>query len=289
MVIEGKKIATRLEKALLKEVKVLGKKKKHLHLTVFLVGESADQTSFVRIKRQIAHSLGIEFEFVHLKNIPAFMDFIKSIKEKSCDKKVTGIIVQQPLPSHLQTDSIYDFISDKKEIEGHKHKSPFLPPIGLATLTIFKYVFGTQKINENLFVDFPKDGSFFKRTFKNKKVVLIGRGLTGGKPIGHALSLAKINYFSINSTTPNPEEYYRNADVIISAVGRKIITPEILKPGVILINVGLHHDNAKLKGDYEEKEIKNIASFYTPVVGGLGPIDVLYLYKNLVDAAKAQK
>jgi methylenetetrahydrofolate dehydrogenase (NADP+) / methenyltetrahydrofolate cyclohydrolase len=289
MVIEGKKIAARLEKALSREVKTLKKKRKSLHLAVFLVGESVEQTSFVRIKRQLAQHLGIAFEFVHLKNIPAFMDFIKSIKEKSCDKKVNGIIIQQPLPSHLQTDSIYDFINDEKEIEGHKHKSPFLPPLGLAVLTILKFVFGNQKITDDLFIKFPKDGSFFKRTFKNKKVVLIGRGVTGGKPIGQALSLAKINYFSINSTTPNPEEYYKSADVIITAVGKKIITPEILKPEVILINVGLHHDKGKLKGDYEEKEIKNIAAFYTPIIGGLGPIDVLYLYKNLIDAVKLQK
>ncbi len=77
--------------------------------------------------------------------------------------------------------------------------------------------------------------------------------------------------------------------MIITAVGKKVLTPQMLKKGVILINVGLRRENNKLKGDYDEKEIKDIASFYTPTPGGVGPIDVVYLFKNLVDAAKLQK
>ena len=94
---------------------------------------------------------------------------------------------------------------------------------------------------------------------------------------------------NINSQTPQPEEYYREADVIVPAVGKKILTPDMLKPGVILINVGVRKEEGKLKGDYDEKEVEPIAGSYTATPGGVGPLDVLYLYKNLVDAAKMQK
>ncbi len=79
------------------------------------------------------------------------------------------------------------------------------------------------------------------------------------------------------------------ADIIITAVGKKVLAADMLKNGVILANVGLRHERGKLKGDYDEKEIKSVASYYTPTPKGIGPIDVLYLFKNLIDAAEFQK
>jgi methylenetetrahydrofolate dehydrogenase (NADP+)/methenyltetrahydrofolate cyclohydrolase len=193
------------------------------------------------------------------------------------------------LPSNLETDTVYNYIPDVKEIEGVKNKSPFFPPIGLAVLTVIKHIYQKGKVSPSLFVDLDRDREFFKKTFKNKRVVLVGRGITGGRPIGKVLTEAKINYIGLSSKTPNPESYYKSADVIITAVGKKVLTPSMLKPGVVLINVGVRKEKGRLKGDYEESEIKNVASYYTPTPGGVGPIDVVYLYKNLVDSAKLQK
>jgi methylenetetrahydrofolate dehydrogenase (NADP+)/methenyltetrahydrofolate cyclohydrolase len=134
-----------------------------------------------------------------------------------------------------------------------------------------------------------RDRRFFKKAFRNKKIVLMGRGITGGKPIGKTLTDAKINYIGINSKTPDATTYLKEADVIVTAVGKKVILPEMLKPGVVLINVGLRRENGRLRGDYDEAEIKKIASFYTPTPGGIGPIDVMYLYKNLIESYKLQK
>lgn len=288
MIIDGKKIAKFIEKQVKKEVLKLKKKTKTL-LSVFLVGNSDDQISFVKIKSKTAKKLGIEYKLIHLKSTPNFISFAKKIKSEANDKAVKGIIIQQPLPAQLSTDSIYDYIPSIKEIEGHRNKSIFYPPIGLAVLTIIKYIFSGKKIDNRLIVDLKKDKNFFKKFLKNKKIILVGRGITGGKPIGKVLQEAKINYISLNSKTQNSKEYFQSADIIITAVGKKIIEPSTLKPGVILINVGLRKENGRLKGDYDEKEIKEIASYYTPTPGGIGPIDVAYLYKNLVDAAKLQK
>jgi len=286
MIIDGKRISENLLNLLKKERKKI---KKPINLTVFLIGESPDQMSFVKIKSRIAKELHINFKFIHLKKTPNFINFINQIKQEASSPSVTGIIIQQPLPAQLSTDSIYDYLPMEKEIEGHKKKSLFTPPLGLAVLTIVKYIFGAKKTGKELFVNIKKDQNLFRKIFKSKRVVVVGRGITGGKPIGQTLSEVKINYLNVNSTTINPENYYKNADLIITAVGRKVLDQSIIKPGVVLINVGLRRENGHLKGDYEEKEIKDIASFYTPTPGGSGPIDVIYLYRNLIDAAKLQK
>lgn len=289
MLINGTHIADILEKSLKKEFKAIIKKKKSIKLVVFLIGTSPEQVSFVNIKRKLAKRLGVIFEFIHLKKSPTFEAFVRMVKEKSHDPKTTGIIIQQPLPSQLNTDSVYDFIALEKEIEGHRKKTTFFSPLGLAVMTLLKFIYIHPKINPNLLINVHKDLNAIKRVTKHKKVVIIGRGVTGGKPIGKTLTDAKINFVGINSQTPHPEEYCKEADIIISAVGKKVITPLMIKPGVVLINIGMRKEKTKLLGDYDEKEIKEFAHFYTPTPGGLGPLDVVYLFKNLLDAAKMQK
>jgi len=288
MEIPTKKIASRIENVLKKEVKKLGKKKK-IKLTTFLVGQAGEQLSYVKIKAKTAKRLGIQFELIHLKATPSFEEFMHKIKEKSQDPETTGIIIQQPLPAQLSTDSLYEYIPTPKEIEGHKRKTTYLPPIGLAILTVLKYPYVKVKLDKDLIIDLQKERNQFKKLFRNKRVVLVGRGVTGGLPIGKTLTEARVNFININSQTPDPNSYYKEADIIITAVGKKVINSENLKPGAILINMGLRREKGKLKGDYDEKEIKNTASFYTTTPGGAGPIDVLYLFKNLIDAAKQQK
>jgi methylenetetrahydrofolate dehydrogenase (NADP+)/methenyltetrahydrofolate cyclohydrolase len=288
MKFPGKEVAARLEKELKKEVAALKKKGRKPHLVAILAGESPEQSSFVAIKRAVAKRIGIQFTFVHLKKIPSFEEFAHILKKYSADPTVNGIIIQQPLPPQLQTDSMYGYIPGEKEIEGHKEKSPFFPPLGLATLTTLKYVFMKYKISPKLLVTL-KDIGFLKKNLKNKRIVLIGRGVTGGHPIGKTLGEFHINYLNTNSETYNPHEYYQMADIIITSAGQKVLKATDIKSGVMLLNVGLRHDGTRLVGDYEEKEIKDLASFYTPTPGGIGPIDVLYLYSNLIDATKMQK
>lgn len=288
MEIPGKKISLAIEKVLRKEAKKL-RKKNSLKLSAFLVGQPVDQLSFIKIKAKIAKKLGIGFELIHLKTTPSFEVFMHKIKEKSQNPDTTAIIIQHPLPAQLSTISLYEYIPREKEIEGHKRKSAFLPPIGLAVLTVLKYIYLKPRISADLMVDINKERSLFKKLFRNKRVVLVGRGITGGQPIGKTLTEARINFINVNSQTPEPQTYYKEADVIITAVGKKIITADMLKPGAVLINVGFRREGKKIKGDYDENEIKNIAGFYSATPGGIGPIDVLYLYKNLIDAAKMQR
>ncbi len=289
MKIPCQEITESIKKNLIKRVKALKKKKKTPKLLTILIGESPAQLSFVAIKQRTAKEIGIKFEFLHLKETPEFLDFANLLKQKSSDKEITGIIIQQPLPSKLFTETLYNFINPLKEIEGHQNKTTYLPPLGLAVLTALKYVYQHGKISDHLIIDSRSDAVFFKNVLKHKRVVLVGRGITGGQPIGKTLSFFRINYINVNSITTDPDQYYKEADVIIIAVGKKVLTANNIKPGVILINAGLRRDKGKLKGDYDEDEIKNIASYYSTTPKGIGPIDVLYLYKNLIDSAEKQR
>ncbi|VVA44527.1 Bifunctional protein FolD [Candidatus Roizmanbacteria bacterium] len=286
MFIDGRKIANNLLSILKKERKAI---KKKVGLSVFLVGSAPEQLSFVKIKSEMAKALKIDFKLIHLTKTPNFIDFANLLKKEVMNPNVTGIIIQQPLPAQLSTDSIYDYIPLLKEIEGHKRKTDFIFPLGLAVMTLIKYVYYGKRKQDVVFVDMKKDRILFKNILKSKKIVIVGRGMTGGMPIGKTLGNLNINYISTNSTTVEPESYFKTADLIITATGKKVIEPSMLKPGVVLINTGVRKENGKLKGDYEESEIKNIASYFTPTPGGSGPIDVVYLYKNLIDAAKMQK
>lgn len=288
MKVPSLQITESLKSDLAKRVKQLRKKKITPKLVTFLIGDSQEQLSFVSIKKKVGKSIGCDFEFVHLKSIPDFQSFVNLLRTKSQDPKTTGIIIQQPLPSRLYTETLYNFISPLKEIEGHRIKSPFIAPIGLAVMTVLKYIYLQQKISPRLFIDINKDGPHFKKVLKSKRVVLVGTGPTGGMPIARTLSHFKINFLNVNSKTDNPGQYYQEADIIIAAVGKKVITADMLKSGVILINVGLRREGRKLKGDYDEGGIKKVAGYYTTTPGGVGPIDVLYLFKNLIDAAAMQ-
>lgn len=282
-------ITKELKRALKQRVTKLKKKKITPKLVIFLVGESAEQLSFVKIKQKVARSLGIKFEFVHLKEIPPFEQFANLLRKKAYDPETTGVIIQQPLPSKLFTETLYNFIPRDKELEGHHPKSPFLPPLGLAVLTVLKHAFQPKISMRHLFIDERQDFSFFKNALKHKKVVMVGRGLTGGVPIGKTLSYFRVNYLNTNTQTDNPSQYFEEADVIITATGKKVLTSDMLKPGVILINVGLRKEGKKLKGDYDEADVRSVAGCYTETPNGVGPIDVLYLFKNLIDAAEMQR
>ncbi len=260
----------------------------NITLVAYLLGESPEQLSFVTIKRRLAERLNINFDFTHYQNPPPLENFLKNLQEKMEQPQNTGVIIQLPLPADYAKEDVYETIPPHKEIEGHTPHSPFQFPLSLAVLTGIKYVFGyaqqNRKLDAEILVHFKQDIPFFFNVLKDKNIVIVGRGPTGGRPIAKSLGEIGVKYTVVTSETANPEVICKHADIIITATGKKIIEPHVLKKGVILLNVGLRKENGKLKGDYDEDHIKDIASYYTQTPGGLGPLDVLYLYKNLIDS-----
>jgi len=281
-------IATSLKADLKKKVSDLKKNGITPKLTTILIGNAADQLSFVAIKKKLAKEIGVEFDFAHFKKCPSFLDFASQLREIAYKPSTSGVIIQLPLPAHLQSDTLYNYIPAVKDLEGHRAKSPHLPPLGLAVVSLLKFVASPHKKSGFLFSDFNNDKVFFKQHLKHKKIVLVGSGVTGGHPIAKTLHDYKIGFININSKTNDPEQYYAEADIIITSVGKKVLESKMLKKGVVLINTGLRRVGSKLLGDYDENDVKSIASWYTQTPNGTGPLDVLFLYKNLINAAELQ-
>lgn len=289
MIIDGKKLANSITTHLKKEIEEgVAKGWEAPKLVIFSVKPNEEISTYVQNKQKKFHEIGGISKVVLFKKTPRFEEFMAKLATFTLDPSTSGVIIQLPMPPALGTMTLMDYIPDIKEIEGFKKKTQFDPPIGLAVLTMLKSVFAPVDYDnpESVFVDVSRDVQLFKSILKRKKIVVLGRGMTGGQPVGTALSKCKINYININSQTPHPEEYLEQADIIISCVGKTIIKPEHVKPGAVLISVGLHKTPKGWQGDYVDKDIENLALAYSPTPGGVGPMTVAYLLANVVKAWK---
>lgn len=285
MLIPTLTIIESLKKDLFLKSSILHKQNIRPKICTILIGDSKEQESFVSIKKRIGEEVGCLFEFHHLNDETSQDELERLIIQKNLDDTIHGIIVQEPLPAHISGERLYSKILKVKEIEHHRSDSPYLPPIGLATLTGYLY---TISQDERSFLLSDKQLQMLKTTISQTKIIVVGKGITGGGPVITTLKYLNIPCQVVSSKTNNAIELINNADTIITAVGKKVIEKTMLKKGVILLNLGLHHDGKRLRGDYFEEEIQDVASYYTKTPGGLGPIDVLYLYNNLIEAAGAQ-
>ena len=255
-----------------------------LKTVVFTVSTDKLTKIFVRNKKALAKQVGFELEVVNFKKPPLFQDFATKLRTKAHSRKFHAVIIQRPLSAELASPTLENFIPIKKEVEGHKHKSPYSSPAGMATLSILKFVYtegNTWKIR-------PEDTEFFKRNFKKKFIVMAGRGATTGQPIATTLVRYKMALVITHSQTPNPDMFYKQADVLITATGQPIINYHNIKSNSILINFGYRLEKRKTLGDYNEEDIKDKAAYYTPILKGTGPLMLAYLMKNIVEAYERQ-
>lgn len=213
------------------------------------------------------------------------------IGELNNDKDVHGILIQRPVPSQIDEEKLTASVAPKKDIDGFHPESDFTLPLPLAVVKILEEIFKTlnekRKVQNNNSEIFHKE---FQKWIKKQKIAVLGKGMTGGGPISKYLIKLGLDVSLVDSKTPDPETVTKKADIIVSAVGKpKIIRPENIKKGVILIGAGIFRgENGKLQGDYDEEEISDTASFYTPTPGGVGPVNVAMLMDNLIKAVKNQ-
>jgi methylenetetrahydrofolate dehydrogenase (NADP+) / methenyltetrahydrofolate cyclohydrolase len=273
--------------------------KKKMKMVSVVIGKNPEQDSYVRIKTRIGAELGVEVEKLSLSDDITQADTVAKVREISENPTVSGIIVQQPVPSHINLQSIYDNISSKKEIEGHHHPSEYTFPLVQACMIglWWSYRFSLDNnIDKNNMDDLPNLPFAYDEGLgnwlKKLKIAIAGRGITTGKQIAKYFDMYQIPYTQTDSQTPysETERIYRNSDIIITGVGREIIFSKDLRTDhTILLNFGLRNkndNNSSLAGDYNEDEIKNIAKIYTQTPGGLGPIDVICLFANLLKSCE---
>ncbi len=276
MKIDGKKIANKIIADLKKDIRSLKAKGIFPKLAIILVGDDPASVAYVKRKEIKAKEIGIKTVIKRFSPDISQESLLAAIQQFSKNNKTHGIIVQQPLPKHIDVEDIINSVAPEKDVDGFLENSKFEMPIANAVLEILINVYnikgGVAKVKDWL---------------KAKKIVVIGKGETGGKPTINMLKKLGVKPQIIDSKTTNHELLTKKADIIISAVGKQnIITGNMIKKGVILISIGLSGGtDGKMHGDYEEQEIKDKASFYTPTPGGVGPINIAMLLKNLISAA----
>jgi len=271
MKINGNKIAETILLDLKKKINDLKKQGTTPKLAIILIGEDPISKSYIRQKETTAKKLGLGTVFLNLPSSIIKEDLKEKVEEFNNDSSINGIIIQRPLPSQIDIDFATNIIVKNKDVDGFREDSFFESPISQAVLEILKEIYP-----ENL-----------KEILKTKKIAVIGKGETGGEPIIKLLKEQGIDPIIIDTKTQNPETLISKSDIIISTVGKpNVINTKDLKQNVILIGVGMYKDESgKFQADYNQDEIEKIASFWTQVPGGVGPLTVAFLLKNLVLSA----
>lgn len=278
MIIDGNKIAQEILNDLKNKVKKLKEKNIIPQLAIILIGNNPSSIAYINQKEIKSNIIGTKTLIKSFSINITEPEILNTIKEFNSDKNIHGIIVQQPLPKNLNTQRIINAVRPDKDVDGLSVNSNFEVPISLAVL----------KILENIFKQTPNLKINFIDWLKNKKITILGKGESGGKPIINTFQKMNLNFSVIDSQTKNPEIITKNSDIIISAVGKEnVLKSEMLSQNVSLIGIGISRGkSAKLMGDYDQNKIKNIASFYTPTPGGVGPINVAMLLKNVIMASE---
>ncbi len=279
MKIDGKAIAGGILTSLKQEVDLLKKKGISSTLAVILVGDDPASLSYIKQKQKAAEAIGAKVILDQQAASISSQVLKERIEKYNNDPSIHGIIIQRPLPKESPIDrDIFNEISPKKDVDGFVPNSPYDVPVAKAVLTILQEVFVSEKKNLK--------AQTFKDWLKNQCVAVIGRGETAGKPIADALGEHGCTLSVVHSQTTHPEEVIKTLNIVVSCVGKeRVVTKDMIVPGTILISVGIWRDVlGKLHGDYEEEEIKDIASYYTPTPGGVGPVNVACLMQNLIQA-----
>lgn len=276
MKINGREIAEEIRSELKTQILKLKKQGIVPKIAIITLGPESSWETYVRQKIKVARELGIKVILVTFEN-PEEDKLLQTVREIDRDSNYHGLIVQRPMPSSISREKVINAISPKKDVDGFRPDSKFEVPVWLAVKRLIERSFEIRNLKFEI-------GNWSRLSF-----VVLGKGETAGGPIARGLKKLGVEPQIIDSKTENPAENLRNANVIISCVGKsRVVTPENLKKDVVLIGVGTHSEDAGIRGDYDEQEIEKVASAYTSTPGGVGPVNLSYLFKNLVEATSLQ-
>ena len=277
-IIDGKNLAKEIRESLkveankLKEIGIIP------HLSVIMVGDNDASKVYVRNKSRACEEIGIEFKEYLLPNDTKQEELISLIKKLNKDKNVNGILLQSPIPKPLDIQEAFNTIDPKKDVDGFN-------PYNVGNLCIGQDGFipctpyGIMKMFEKYNIEI--DG---------RKVAIIGRSNIVGKPMAQCMLAKNATVTICHSRTRELKKELKDADIIISAAGkRNMVTEDMVKEGAVIIDVGMNrNDEGKLCGDVDFKKLKEKASYITPVPGGVGPMTIAMLMSNVIKATKEQ-
>ena len=272
-IIDGKAIAAGLYEEMLQEVDELEKKYgRRPGLTVIIVGKDPASQVYVQNKEKAAKKIGLVSNLVRLPEETPQEELLDVIAKLNADPTVDGILVQLPVPKHIDKDAVIAAVAPDKDVDGFfGMKSGFTMKQGyVAPCTPRACIHLIKTTGE---------------TIEGKHALVVGRGELVGKPVATLLLGENATVTIAHSRTRNLGEIARMADIIIAAVGRpNIITGDMVKPGAILIDVGINRgEHGKICGDIDYASAEPVAGWITPVPGGVGPMTIAMLIRNTLD------
>lgn len=276
IILDGKETAKKVREGLKSKVEELKKRNIYPKLAVIMVGDDNASRIYVRNKSKACEELGIEFEEFLLDENTTQEKLLNLIEELNLRDDIHGILLQSPIPRHLDINEAFRKIAPQKDVDGFN-------PINVGKLALGQETFisctpfGVIKLLEEY--NIPIEG---------KNAVVIGRSNIVGKPMMHCLLNKNATVTICHSKTKNLEKITQNADILVVAIGKaKFLTKNMVKPGAVVIDVGINrNEEGKVCGDVDFEEVEKIASYITPVPGGVGPMTIAMLMTNIVKAAK---
>lgn len=269
--IDGKKTAAEIYTSLQKRISAFTSSPK---LAIILAGNDEASLIYVRNKQRAANVIGIKTDLFHLPENVSEGELITIIDRLNADSQTNGIIVQLPLPDHLNTNTIINRIAPQKDVDGfnpyntgmlqNNEKPYFIAATPLGIMTLIKQV---------------------SPDLSGKNVVIIGASLIVGRPLATLMLNQECTVTITHIHTRNIKELTSKADILIAACGvAKLVKKDWIKPGAVLVDVGINRENGHICGDIDFEDVREVAAAITPVPGGVGPMTVAMLLQNTIDA-----
>ena len=276
--LKGKEFAQKTREKLKEEVTTLKEKGINPKLAVIMVGDDSASQIYVRNKSKVCNEIGIEFDEYLLPEKTKQKELLELIEKLNDDKTINGILLQSPIPQHLDINEAFRTISPEKDVDGFHPTNVGKLVLGQDTF-ISCTPFGIMKIFED-----------YNINLEGKNAVVIGRSNIVGKPMSQCLLNKNATVTICHSRTKNLPEITKQADVVVAAIGKPcFVTADMVKKDAIVIDVGINRgEDGKIKGDVDFENVKEKASYITPVPGGVGPMTIAMLMTNVVKAAKEQ-
>lgn len=273
--LDGKSLADSLEGLIKKEVQELNRSFIYPTLAVILVGEDAPSASYVRMKSKACERVGIN-SLVFLMPQNTSEDFLlQKIENLNADSKVNGILVQLPLPPHINTQRVLEKIDVKKDVDGFHPLNMGKTMLGLDSF-VPATPFGVMRLLEAYSID-----------VNQKDCVVVGASNIVGKPLSILLLHSGASVSICHSSSKDVSFFTKNADLVFVCVGKAgLITKEMIKDGAIVIDIGINRVEGKIVGDVDFCSVAPKCKFITPVPGGVGPMTIVSVLQNTLKSAR---
>ena len=267
IILDGKKVSEKILDKVKTNVEKLNVKP---HLVVILVGEDPASKIYVRNKQKAAEKVGIESTVLELASTTTEEELLSYINKFNNDSKITGILVQLPLPNHIDKNKVVMAISPKKDVDGFTPENVGKLAIGLAP-----YFYPATPQGILMLLD------EYNINIEGANAVVIGRSNIVGKPMAQMLLKRNATVTNCHSLTKDLEEKIKTADIVVSAVGKKIVRCKMVNKNSVIVDVGIfRNNNGQLTGDVDFDYISESVGYITPVPGGVGPMTIASLMYN---------